>query len=117
MITKKDISTFTEGWCHRLALAINRETGWPVVAFWNAFMESYDTHAFVRTPRGTFLDIKGEHTADEMCREWYESEIREVDDLEFFDRDGEWGGFLEQSYADKRASKLVPEVLQLVEAV
>lgn len=111
MITPQDRKVFTMGGCHRLALAISKATGWPVCAFWE--YSHYDFHAFVRTPAGTYLDINGEHTRDEICSYWAADAIRTV-------RTGyrfrEWDASNPyRSYSDLRADELVPDVLAMCE--
>jgi hypothetical protein len=69
-ITPDDISAFTEGSCYQLAEAVRDATGWPMYAFWDYVGRDYDIHAFVKTPRGTFLDIEGEHSRYRMLRDW-----------------------------------------------
>jgi hypothetical protein len=78
-ITFDDITRFTCGSCYQLAQAINEITGWPIYAFWDEHFEDYDIHAFVKTPRGTFMDITGEHSRYRMFRRWeWAAHIRKV---------------------------------------
>jgi hypothetical protein len=79
-ITENDIKRFTQGSCYQLAQAIRDATGWPVYAFWDKYFHDYDIHAFVRTPRGTYLDIYGEHTRYMIMQQWDESHMRKVPD-------------------------------------
>ena len=77
-ITLDDIERFTCGSCYQLAEAIRDATGWPVYAFWDDHFQDYDIHAFTKTPRGTYLDILGEHSRYRMLRYWGERHIRKV---------------------------------------
>lgn len=77
-INRSDIIRFTFGSCYQLAEAIHDVTGWPLYAFWDEFFEDYDTHAFVKTPRGTFMDVYGEHTRYKMLIQWEAKHIRKV---------------------------------------
>jgi hypothetical protein len=73
-----DVKEFTQGSCYQLAEVINEATGWPIYAFWDEYTRDYDMHMFVRTPRGTFLDVLGEHTRYQMLHDWDEKHIRKV---------------------------------------
>jgi hypothetical protein len=77
-IGQKDITRFTCGSCYQLAEAIRDVTGWPIYAFWDEHFQDYDIHAFVKTPRGTYLDIYGEHSRYKMLSRWGERHIRRV---------------------------------------
>lgn len=77
-IGQEDIVRFTCGSCYQLAEAISDVTGWPIYAFWDKHFKDYDIHAFVKTPRGTYLDIYGEHTRYKMLSLWGEQHIRRV---------------------------------------
>lgn len=77
-IRPSDIERFTFGSCYQLAEAIRDATGWPIYAFWDTHFKDYDIHAFVKTPRGTYLDIRGEHSRYTMLRTWGERHIRRV---------------------------------------
>lgn len=68
MITDEDIVTYTQGDCHELAIAIHKVTGWTTCAFDDYGEPNY--HAFVKTPSGTFLDVRGEQTWEELYGEW-----------------------------------------------
>jgi hypothetical protein len=75
-----DIERFTFGSCYQLAEAIRDIYGWPVYAFWDTHFKDYDIHAFVKTPRETYLDIHGEHSRYKMLSRWGERHIRRVRD-------------------------------------
>lgn len=79
-ITLYDVERFTYGSCYQLAEAIHDATGWPMYAFWDEYFRDYDIHAFVKTPRGTFLDVTGEHTRYRMLRKWQGRHIRRIRD-------------------------------------
>ncbi len=113
MIDWQDHYWFTEGACYRLALAIHDTTGWPVCAFWDERERDYDIHAFVKTPRGTYLDIEGEHTRKEMLDRWKGgTSIRQVRNLKWL---ADWGqpDDTDLQDCDERAIELVPEVLAM----
>ncbi len=76
-ITGHDIEAFTEGSCYQLALAVQEVTRWPVYAFWDRDSRDYDLHAFVKTPRGTFLDINGEHSRYAMFCDWVDYDFED----------------------------------------
>jgi hypothetical protein len=113
-ISPHDHFVFTCGACHQLAFAIHEATGWPVCAFWGVYKGKYDydVHAFVRTPRGTFLDIDGEHTRYGMCKKWHSRHIHTVRDVTTFM--AEWDSDCWCSAYD-RARELVPTVLAFYE--
>jgi len=73
-----DIKRFTRGDCHILAHALHRRTGWPI----HAFLEVDGIpaiHAFVITPNGYAVDIKGASPLPEFEREWGVSAHMPVD--------------------------------------
>jgi hypothetical protein len=77
-ITAYDLTCFTCGSCYQLAEVIHEITGWPVYAFWNDLYRDYDIHAFVKTPRNTFMDVYGEHSRYRMLTRWEMQHIRRV---------------------------------------
>lgn len=107
-ITNADVERFTYGSCYQLAEAISSATGWPMYAFWDDFIQDYDIHAFVRTPRGTFLDITGEHSRYRMLRQWDGLHIRKIRDS-YNIRSWDFGNpFFDST---PRAQQLVPVLL------
>jgi hypothetical protein len=101
-IGQKDIVRFTCGSCYQLAEAIS---DWPIYAFWDKHFKDYDIHAFVKTPRGTYLDVYGEHTRYMMLSRWGERYIRRV--REPFDfRSWDFGNPYYDSYP--RARQIAP---------
>lgn len=108
--TDADRAMFTQGACHWLAIAINEMSGWPVCAFWRA--EDYDIHAFVETPRGTYLDVEGEHSAEWFLDRWDALKIREVHNVSIFNG---WDDMLfDPEVAKARARKLAPGLIAKV---
>jgi hypothetical protein len=79
-ITRQDKVRFMQGSCYQLAKALHDITGWPMYAYWDG--AEYDIHVFVETPTGTYLDINGEHTKDQMLARWamWSTDIRLVTD-------------------------------------
>lgn len=63
-----DIRRFTFGDCHVLAREISRRTGWPIYAFGPYGYP--DRHAFVVTPDGHAIDVKGKRSIEALCEEW-----------------------------------------------
>lgn len=55
---------FTDSQCHGLALAIQRRTGWPLVAVDDRSGKC--VHICTRDPGGWLIDVTGSHTQDEM---------------------------------------------------
>ena len=72
-----------------LAEEIHKLTGWARCAFDQGF--GSDTHAFVRTPRGTLLDIDGETDEQEFRIRWdcYD-ETWSIVELEDSYQDDDW---------------------------
>lgn len=116
MITTDDRDMFTRGCCHKLAQAISKITGWPVCAFF--YEGQANIHAFVRTPRGTYVDIQGEHTEQEITKTWawcnftrgpLDFMIGEVsaEMLDYWD-----GHTLEWPNAIDRAAELAPVIVE-----
>lgn len=68
LVPKKHRPIFTQGDCWMLAEEISKITGWPRCAFDQGY--GSDTHAFVRTPAGTLLDIDGETDEGEFRIRW-----------------------------------------------
>lgn len=65
---------FSQGQCHALALAIQKQTGWKAYIAgqdWDAEM-----HVAVKTPDGRYLDIRGLHEGPSAS--WQATEIREL---------------------------------------
>jgi len=69
-VMESDRIAFTQGSCHQLAIAIHKETDWPVCAFKDNWSGSWDVHAVVKTPGGRYLDIEGLHTRNSLFRKW-----------------------------------------------
>lgn len=65
-----DTERFTDGDCWLLMLELNKLTGWPCCAFtWHSALNGEleaDTHGFVLTPDGKYLDVEGEWTAQKL---------------------------------------------------
>jgi hypothetical protein len=82
-------------------------------AFWDIYTNDYDMHMFVKTPRGTFLDIVGEHTRHQMVSDCDEHHIRKVR-KDFDTRVWDFGN----PYFDstERAREITPLVLARYEA-
>lgn len=108
MFTNNDYDMFSCGCCHVLAYAIQEISGWPVCAFWERGW--YDTHAFVRTPRDTYIDIAGEHAEDALLRTWRTYKIVEVDADDNL-RDVWEGHTIEWPDAQTRARQLAPIIV------
>jgi hypothetical protein len=114
MITADDKMMFTRGCCHKLAEAIHAVSGWPVCTFF--YRGQANIHAFVRTPRDTYVDIQGEHTEAELMKTWtwcalggsFEMTIGEVSPemLDFWD-----GHTIEWPEAIERAAELAPAIV------
>lgn len=109
-ITDADVLTFTEGSCYQLAAAIREATGWPMYAFWNQRDQQFDDHAFVKTPNGKFLDVKGEHTRKEMHNDWTPNRIKKVPKC--YDL-SEWDDLNPYFDSMDRAREIVPQVLAM----
>jgi len=82
-ITVRDVTWFTCGDCHTLALEINRLTGWPIHCF--LVNSRPDLHAFIVPREGWRLDIKGLFPAREYDAQWQCAEHRSFSDEEFMD--------------------------------
>ncbi|WP_325705952.1 hypothetical protein [Amycolatopsis sp.] len=61
---------FTNGQCHALALALNEETGWPMVQVGVHGYGGIPRHWMVETPNGDLLDIKGLSTYEDVADRW-----------------------------------------------
>lgn len=109
-ITDTDVERFCYGSCYQLAEVISERTGWPVYAFWDDHYGDYDIHAFIRTPRGTYLDILGEHNSREMKVGWdaYGLTIRKVRKSYNF---RSWDIFNPFYDSSDRARELLPALL------
>lgn len=61
------IERYTQRDCEQLAITLSQLTGWPVVVVSDGQTENFIgyIHAGVLTPRGTVLDVQGEHEPDE----------------------------------------------------
>jgi hypothetical protein len=57
---------FLSGHCHSLALALNANTGWPLVAIEDAF--AVCVHVAVRSPSDRIVDITGAHAPTQMIQ-------------------------------------------------
>lgn len=71
------ISTFKQGACGALAIAIHDATGWPIYAITDAHNIYGDQagggsalHWVVKHPSGLFLDIEGLSTAQDLVEEY-----------------------------------------------
>ena len=102
MITEKDIDRFTTGDCHILAWAINRMTGWPIYTFLENGKYP-DLHAFIVTPDGQALDVKGYRSLKSLKKEWRCKKIGKIDWRNLLDS---WGGPCYGSHSRKRAKKI-----------
>jgi len=88
----KEVRTFTEGDCWRLAHAIHELTGWEIVAISNedeydpdANSNDEDTywgHMVVRHPTGYLVDIEGIYNEADIIQKWepYEGMTFEASD-------------------------------------
>jgi len=104
-ISEADIERFTKGDCHILAHALHLRTGWPI----HAFVEVGGIpaiHAFVVTPTGYALDIKGAVALAEFEREWGVGAHLEVD---WHEIRREWPTLSKYSYT--RARLLAPALV------
>ncbi len=100
-----DHDMFTMGGCHILAMAIHDLTGWQLCA-----LEDYDgySHAFVRTPRETYLDIEGEHVdLNGFLDRWHADEIRDAGPEDFDD----WQDDFDVAEVIERAAELAPDLV------
>lgn len=59
---------FDYGYCHALALALNEETGWPIVGLKGP--AGYADHFLVQRPDGRLVDAHGARTEAEVMRQW-----------------------------------------------
>jgi hypothetical protein len=109
-ITQNDIDRFSNGSCYQLAKAIFDITGWDMCGFYDEICGAFDTHAFVKTPWKTYLDIKGEHTQDELCEAWGEDNIRVITDYET--EVGYWDEENPHFDSMPRARELAPELVR-----
>jgi hypothetical protein len=84
---------FTEGYCHELALELNRRTGWELWACVSPGSQNGDggCHALVRLPDGWFLDIEGVRDADQVKTSWPDTVLRRVSPGYFRGWSDEWG--------------------------
>lgn len=71
-ITEDDRYTFEYGDCHTLALAIHKLTGWQLAALGKPD-EACGGHAFVITPSGQALDIRGRRPVKALLKQHGES--------------------------------------------
>lgn len=113
MITKKDSLDFTKGACWILAEEISAITGWDMVAFYDSY-GYMAKHVFVRAPDGSYLDIEGKHSAEEMLERWeckYGYDIRKIRarDKRRCSLPYSMG---DQAPYRKRAQELVPELVK-----
>ncbi|WP_251151388.1 hypothetical protein [Cellulosimicrobium sp. Marseille-Q4280] len=70
-VNDADDTTFTGGYCHRLAQALHERTGWPQVVIADGPNGVVGwVHAGVRTPSGQILDVRGLHSEDDWAEEW-----------------------------------------------
>lgn len=77
VIEQDVIDRYTNGWCARLALAIEKLTNWPIHVVYEEVPASlegrYRTdwfHAFVQTPDGRFLDIEALWDGQDLLARW-----------------------------------------------
>lgn len=80
-LTYEDFHRYLFGGCHALALVLARRTGWSPVAVIDpeappqggslaSFVAVASAHLLCRTPRGTFVDVRGERA--DIPRDWGE---------------------------------------------
>lgn len=109
-VGEDDIRIFTNGGCYVLARTLSRATGWPIVAYGeggNIELVTPYAHAWVMTPSGSALDIRGPQSPadhDDYWSEW-------VDDLEWHtfqpsEFSDEWNRWGRPPSVHKRASEL-----------
>lgn len=77
---------FCRGYCAEFAVALNEETGWPIVAFkeylWDDMNEEEYTglvHATVRAPNGQFADARGLRSEEEIAKNLLNSMAKPLD--------------------------------------
>lgn len=68
-ITDDDKYMFEHGDCHTLALAIHHLTGWQLAALGEPD-EACGGHAFVVTPSGQALDIRGQRPMEALLKQY-----------------------------------------------
>lgn len=81
-VRDKVVSTYMNGQCHALALAINERTGWPVVSAckYEPAAETIElvadawTHSLVRVPTKGYLDIRRLHPTWEDAQRGFQFE-------------------------------------------
>ena len=87
------VDYFSNGYCHELALELNRRTGWELWACVerSADFSSCGVHALVRLPDGRFLDVFGSQAASEVHKRWPRCVLRRVSRRYCADWEGLWG--------------------------
>lgn len=80
------IDYFTEEYCDQLAIALHKKTGWQLFVCAEDWLneEAHDErcygegviHVLVRLPDGTFLDINGIQTEDQVLQKWPDTFLR-----------------------------------------
>lgn len=110
-IIERDITWFTLGGCYVLASCIHRATGWPITAY--AEDKRPTVHAWVTTPSGQALDIRGPQTHHTFDLEWedeciYGQEWHTFSDVDFdcSSGSGGYGGWGRPQAVHKRANTL-----------
>lgn len=111
-ITDEDIHRFTTGGCVTLAIGVYQETGWPVCSFYQALFGEYILHAFARTPRGTYLDISGEHSAGELHQRWDDFNQYQILEVPPGDFERVWGSGYGRGDYGERADEIVPVLVR-----
>jgi hypothetical protein len=86
-VTRKDVKTFMHGWCHILAHEIHESTGWPMHAFFSEDSLDPLIHAFIVTPMGEMLDVRGVQTPAAFDQRWEQYFIKEYGDGEWLRRE------------------------------
>lgn len=72
-LIEDELYWYEHGDCHTLALAIRRLTGWQLAALGEQQDHACGGHAFVVTPTGHALDIRGARSVDQLLRQWHDS--------------------------------------------
>lgn len=107
-----DVWRFTCGDCHILARAIQRLTGWPIHCGISG-RKHPDWHAFVLTPDGRAVDVRGVQTPAECLRGYQKRAHREFS-WDHVRKD--WGAPCISSYSYARARAIAPVLVELAEA-
>lgn len=103
VLDQRAVFAYRNGQCHAMGIALNDETGWPLVAIEST--EGVVEHVCVRRDDGRLVDVRGAHYEEELVGESRAVPIdrRAIDKLV---QEGGWA-----SPAVEEAAGLVPAVL------